>query len=180
MNTLDAIAKRKSIRKYKAEQIKDSALEEIIKAGKTAPNAGPFQITVIQNAKLLTKISETALTAMKNSGNDFLMSRAALPGYTPLYGAPTLLVLSAPQANPYSMANTSNAATNMTIAATDLGLGSCYMITPQLAFTADPSLAKEASIPEGFSVICAVAVGYSDGNAFSTERPDVDNVNYIK
>ncbi|AGL02587.1 nitroreductase family protein [Desulfoscipio gibsoniae] len=60
MNTLDAIAKRKSIRKYKAEQIKDSALEEIIKAGKTAPNAGPFQITVIQNAKLLAKITEIA------------------------------------------------------------------------------------------------------------------------
>lgn len=180
MHSLDAISKRKSIRKYKAEQIKDLALEVIIKAGRTAPNAGPFHITVIQNAKLLSVISETTLTAMKNSGNDFLMGRAALPGYTPLYGAPTLLVLSAPPENPNSIANTSNAATNITIAATALELGSCYMVTPRLAFTKEPFLAKEAGIPSGFAVMCAVVIGCPDGNAFSRERLDVDNVNYVK
>ncbi len=180
MNTLEAIAKRRSIRKYKAEQIKDSDLQKIIKAGQSAPNAGPFQISVIQNADLLTKISELSLTGMKNSGNDFLMERAALPGYNPTYGAPTLIVLSAPKENPYSSANTSTTAANMTIAATDLGLGSCYMVTPQLAFHQDPSLAKEADIPEGYSVMCCVLLGYADGNAFSTERAEMDNVNYVK
>lgn len=180
MDTLDAILKRKSVRKYKTEQIKDSTLELIIKAGKTAPNAGPFHISVIQNAKLLSEISEIALTAMKKSGNDFLMRRAALPGYTPIYGAPTLLVLSAPSENPNSTANTSTAAANITIAATALELGSCYMVTPRLAFINKPSLAEEAEIPSGYSVMCAVVIGFADGNAFSRERINVDNVNYVK
>lgn len=181
METLEAIAKRKSIRSYKPEQIADSELAKIIKAGKSAPQAGPFQITVIQNAELLTKITETALNAMKNSGDDFLMGRAALPGYSPVYGAPTLVVLSAPPKHPYSLANTSTAAANITIAATALELGSCYMVTPGLAFNADPGLGQQVGLPEGYSVMCCVALGYTDdGNAFSSKSPEVDNVNYIK
>ena len=39
MNTLEAIAKRKSTRSYKAEQISEQALEAIIKAGCAAPVA---------------------------------------------------------------------------------------------------------------------------------------------
>ena len=38
MNTLEAIAKRKSTRSYKAEQISEDALATIIKAGCSAPN----------------------------------------------------------------------------------------------------------------------------------------------
>ncbi len=181
MEALDAIANRKSIRSYKAEQITDTALAAIVKAAKSAPQAGPFHITVIQNGELLAKISATALAAMKNSGDKFLMSRAALPGYTPVYGAPTLVVLSAPSKNPYSLANTSNAATNITIAATALGLGSCYMVTPGLAFRADPDLASQVGLPEGFSVMCCVALGYTDeADAFSTRSAEADNMNYVK
>ena len=121
MNTLDAIARRRSIRKYKAEQIKDADLEQIIKAGKIAPNAGPFQISVIQNAELLNKISAVSVQAMKDSGIKMMVSRAEIPGFDPLYGAPTLVVLSGSAKNPYSLANIAAAGANMTIAATALG-----------------------------------------------------------
>ncbi|MDK2817243.1 MAG: hypothetical protein PWR22_1872 [Moorella sp. (in: firmicutes)] len=179
MDALEAIAKRKSVRDYKNDQIPDTAVAAIVAAGQNAPSAGPYHITVVQNKELLQHISNLALEAMKNSGNEFLMSRAALPGYEPLYGAPTLFLLSAPE-GPYSLATTSCAATSMTIAATALGLGSCYLITPKLAFAADKGLAARVGIPEGYEVMCAIAVGYKAGDKFAVDRIKEDNVNYVK
>lgn len=180
MNTLDAIAKRRSIRKYKSEQIEDANLEQVIKAGQIAPNAGPFHISVIQNAELLNKIAEVSVQAMKDSGIKMMMNRAAVPGFNPLYGAPTLVVLSASPKNPYSMANIAAAGANMTVAATDLGLGSCLMATPELGFKADAALAAAAGIPEGFSVILCATLGYIDDDVKIPARTETDNVNYIK
>jgi nitroreductase len=179
MDALEAIAKRKSVRDYKKDQISDEAVAAIIAAGQNAPSAGPYHITVVQNKELLQHISNLALEAMKNSGNEFLMSRAALPGYDPIYGAPTLFLLSAPQ-GPYSLATASCAATCMIIAATALGLGSCYLITPILAFKADKGLAARAGIPEGYEIMCAVVVGYKAGEKFAVERVKENTVNYVK
>ncbi len=180
MNTLDAIARRRSIRKYKAEQIKDADLEQIIKAGKIAPNAGPFQISVIQNAELLNKISAVSVQAMKDSGIKMMVSRAEIPGFDPLYGAPTLVVLSGSAKNPYSLANIAAAGANMTIAATALGLGSCLMATPELGFKADAALAALAGIPEGNAVILCVTLGYAAEDVKIPDRAETDNVNYVR
>jgi nitroreductase len=93
MDALQAISKRRSIRSYKNEQIPDSALEKILAAGSCAPVAGSFQMSVIQNPELLKKINDITKKAMLSSGIPFSVERASLPGYEPLYGAPTLIVL---------------------------------------------------------------------------------------
>jgi FMN reductase [NAD(P)H] len=181
METLEAIEKRKSVRAYKPEQISDEALSAIIKAGQSAPNAGPFQLTVIQSSGLLSKLSEEAKAGMLNSENDFFIKRASLPGYDPIYGAPTVIILSAPDDNPFSLANTSLSAENMIIAATALGLGTCYLVTPKMAFDGQNAkeLGTKAGIPEGYTFKCSVAVGYSGGDAFSTAKGKVNYVNYV-
>lgn len=180
MDTIDIILKRKSVRCYKDEQICNEDLEKIIASGNNAPNAGPFHISVIQNKDLLQKISDLALEGMKKSGSEFLMSRAALPGYAPIYGAPTLLILSSPKGDGAGDINTSCAAANMTIAATALGLGSCYVVTPGLAFNLDNSLYSEAGIPDGYDIRCSVILGYCAGDEFATEKAPKSNVNYVK
>jgi nitroreductase len=68
----------------------------------------------------------------------------------------------------------------MIIAATALGLGSCYLITPILAFKADKGLAARAGIPEGYEIMCAVVVGYKAGEKFAVERVKENTVNYVK
>jgi nitroreductase len=178
METLKALALRKSVRSYKNQPVEQQKLDGILKAGNHAPNAGPFLITVIQNPDYLREINDAALTGMKNSGNEFLMQRAALPGYQPLYGAPYLILLSAP-AEGYGMANTSCAATNMTIAAADLGLGSCYVITPTLALDGKNTLSRKLNLPEGFVPMCGVLLGYAGDEGFPAERPAADNITYI-
>ena len=96
MEMSEAILTRKSIRAYTDQPVADSALEKIIEAGRWAPNAGPFQISVVRNASLRQRINDATHDAMVNSDVEFLKQRAALPGYQPIYGAPVLILLSGP------------------------------------------------------------------------------------
>jgi FMN reductase [NAD(P)H] len=162
MDTGEAIRARKSIRAYEDRAVAADMVAKIVEAGQWAPNAGPFQITVITNSTLKQKINDRALNAMINSDNEFARQRAALPGYQPLYGAPVFILLSAPDA-PVAAANASLAAQNMLLEATGLGLGSCYLMSPTRVLNGDGNrdLADEAGVPKGYSVQCAVIVGYA-------------------
>ncbi len=180
MDAIEAILKRKSVRSYKKDQIADKALETIIEAGKSGPGGGKYHITVIQKADLIQKINDKAKEAMLNSGMEFSVKRASLPGYEPVYGAPTLILLSAGDQG--GVANISCSAENMLVAATALGLGSCYLMSIRGAFGADAGadLAKECGLPEGNMVLCGVIVGYQDGEAFKSPAPKIRTVNYVK
>ena len=183
MNISEAIAKRKSVRAYLDKPVLADDLEKIVEAGRWAPNAGPFQISVVRNAGLRQKINDRTLDAMVHSGNEFLQQRASLPGYQPIYGAPVLLLLSGPADAPHSMRNTALAAENMLLEATGLGLGSCYLVSPTLALNGENNrdLAQEAGIPDGYTLQCAVIVGYAAAeNKFSVgERTRRGSVNYV-
>jgi len=163
MTITEAIAQRKSLRAYLDRQIPADDLDKIIEAGRCAPNAGPFGISVIRRADLRKKVNDRTLDAMIHSGIEFLQQRAALPGYQPLYGAPMLILLSAPDNSPYGALNAALAAENMLLEATARGLGSCFLVSPTLALNGakNGDLAREAGIPEGYSLTCAVIVGYA-------------------
>lgn len=180
MNTLEAIGARKSTRSYHQKPVESDKIEQLIAAANNAPKAGVFHISVVENQDILKSVNDLALTAMKNSGNDFMVSRASLDGYQPLYGAPVLFLFSTPQGAPYGEANASCAATSLTIAATELELGSCYVVAPLLGIGAAPELGKQIGIPAGFAPVCGVIVGYSNGNAFGTPKAKTDNVNYCR
>ena len=184
MEVSDAIAKRKSVRAYEDRPVHADVLKKIVEAGQWDPNAGLFQISVIQNAGLRQRINNRALDAMIHSDNEFARQRASLPGYEPLYCAPLLILLSAPTDAPFSTANTALAAENMLLEATGLGLGSCYLMSPtrRLNGESNRDLAREAGVPEGYTVPCAVIVGYaSPENKFSLgERGKRGKINYIE
>lgn len=93
MNISEAIAKRKSVRAYLDKPVLIDNLKKIVEAGRWAPNAGPYQISVVRNAGLRQRINDRTHDAMVHSGNEFLQQRASLPGYQPLYGAPVLILL---------------------------------------------------------------------------------------
>lgn len=179
MDALEAIAQRKSTRSYLTRTVEADKVDALVAAANNAPKASAIMITVIENADVLGEIDEAALTAMRNSGNDFLMSRAAMQGYRPVYGAPLMLILSAPENVKFGLADVSCAAANVTIAATALGLGSCYAVTPVMGIGAS-GLTGKIGIPEGHEPLCAVLLGYADGDAFSRPRELVDNVNYCR
>jgi FMN reductase [NAD(P)H] len=183
MNISETILKRKSIRSYMDKPVPADDLEKIIEAGRWAPNAGPYQITVVRNSKLRIRINDRTHEAMIHSGIDFLQQRASLPGYQPLYGAPVLILLSAPDESPYGSVNAALAAQNMLLEATARGLGTCYLVSPSLALNGEKnaSLSAEAGIPEGYGFKCAVIIGYAavENKFTAVVRSIKGNVNYI-
>lgn len=183
MTVFKSILKRKSIRAYLDKPVSDSDLEKIIEAGRWAPNAGEFQISVIRDKALRQKINDRTLNAMIHSGIEFLQQRAALPGYQPLYGAPVLIMLSGPKDGPFSSVNTALAAENMLLAATELELGSCFLVSPTLALNGanNQELMFEAGITENYELQCAIIVGYaaSENKFTAGERTQKGIVNYI-
>jgi FMN reductase [NAD(P)H] len=183
MNISEAILNRKSIRAYASKPVSADDLEQIVDAGRWAPNAGPFQITVVRNAELLKKINDRTHNIMLNSSNDFLRERASLPGYQPLYGAPVVILLSGPDNTPFPVHNTVLAAENMLLMATGLGLGTCliFSITAALNGSKNLDFAREAGIPSGYSLQCAIALGHAAAeNKFSmNDRTRKGSVNYV-
>lgn len=178
MDTLKALELRKSVRGYQDRAVEQEKLERIAAAANQAPNAGPFQVTVVRDKEYLKQVNNAALAAMKSSGNDFLMSRANLPGYQPLYGAPVLVLVSTPDGL-YSLANAACAATAMTLAAVELGLGSCYVVTPTLALDGRNELSAKLSLPDGFKPICGVLLGYAGEDGCPAPREKTANINFV-
>lgn len=160
MNVSDTIAQRKSVRAYLAQPVSADDVEKVVEAGRWAPNAGPFHISVLRRPELKQRLNDTIREAMLASSIEFLRMRAGLPGYQPLYGAPVAILISGPASSPYTGVNCALAAENMILQATESGLASCLIVAPSLALGADAALAQEAGLPEDFVFQCGVLVGY--------------------
>jgi len=172
MDTFEAIAKRKSIRSYKQEQVPKETVDKIIEAGNKAPLAGQIAMRVITNKDILAKADQETFEAMQNSGVPFMVERSSIPGYRPLYSAPVLVIVAADPER--GMANAAGAAALMTVAATDLGIGSCYVAGPVRTFGGDAY--KEAlNLPEGMIPLAGVLLGVTDDpHLFERQRAAVD------
>jgi len=158
METLQAIAKRKSTRKYLPKQIPEKDLENILFAGCAAPVAGgdwdTVQIIVIQNRDLLARMSRAGASKLRKRNSD------------PFYGAPTLILIATQIYCPYpfhaGQANTACIGENMCIAATDLGLGSTYLTGFLPGFCEDESQVKEAGVADEFTPSAGILIGYPE------------------
>jgi nitroreductase len=198
MDAIGAIIKRKSVRAYEDRPVPGHVVEKIIEAGQWAPNAGQqiglrglqllpieyaFQISVSRNKGLRRKINDRVLETMNRVDNLFARQRASLPGYQPLFGAPVVMLLSEPDQGMSGAVNVALVAENMLIAATALGLESCYLGSPAHALTGDSNtdLTREAGVPEDYVVQCAIIFGYAaPENRFSLgERTKRGKVNYV-
>lgn len=159
MNTLEAIAKRKSTRSYKAEQIPEEALCAILRAGASAPVAmakyDSLHITVVQNEAVIGQINE--LTA------EMFAKKIGVKKNTD-FGAKTLIFVSTtPTMLPPEMefANVGIVVENMVIAATDLGIDSVILGGAPSIVAQDADLMKTLGIPEGYRPILGALFGYA-------------------
>ena len=178
METIKAIELRKSIRSYLDKDVDKATLDTLASYANKAPSSGPIHITIITDKELLRKIDDEAYDFMKNSGVEFMMQRVALEGYRPLYGAPALMLISS-QDPERGMPGVAAAATTVTIAATDMGLGSCYVGSPTRIVNKD-EYKSILNIPEGNTVLAGVLLGYTDDpHRFERERIVGDNVSFV-
>lgn len=134
MEFIDVVNKRKSVRDYLDNPVSRDDLDIIVSAGKCAPRTGDFQITVIEDKRVIKDINDIALDIMQSSDNNFMREHASIPSYQSVYGAPVLVMFSVPEENVFADLTVACAAENMILTATDLGLGTCFMVSPTLPF----------------------------------------------
>ncbi len=184
MNTLETIRVRKSVRTYLNRSVELGRILQIVEAGDMAPKTSQVFFNIVTQSEKIEKWSVVARQRMLTSGNAFLAQMAADPGYCPLFHAPLVIIMSVAKSdNPITksmgIANSACAAENMLLAATELGLGSCYLVAPMLAFE-DPEIRSMMQIREGLQPICAVALGYTeDTTPHAPRKAGTDNILFV-
>lgn len=177
MELFKTIKTRKSTRGYKAEQITNEELDKVLLAAYAAPvGNGLYEdvhLTVVQNSDLLNRIVKSTSEVTNN------------PDANPFYGAPTVVFVSCRLRDPAKVSSTyANAACiieNMHLAATDIGLGSVYLLGLIRAGAITDSLKKELGIPEDFKPASAITLGYPTEELIERHIPtDRISTNYIR
>lgn len=97
------------------------------------------------------------------------------PDMHPLYGAPTLILIStkapAPTRENLAFANTAIIAHNIVLEAVELGVGACHIWGAIGALTNNQALISEFELPEGFVPAYAVALGKTNEKYAIREIP---------
>ncbi|MGQ9744233.1 MAG: nitroreductase family protein [Candidatus Bathycorpusculaceae bacterium] len=184
--TIKVIKSRRSIRRFKPEQIPDSALQEILECAIYAPNARNQQkwhFTVVQNEDMTNKMERIMKENMMRSGVDFLMKRASDPNFSVFGNAPTVILITADKQafSNFVQLDCALAAENVLIAAESLGIGSHIMTSTEFLFKSKQGdiLKKELGIPDGYEHVCTIALGYKDETPTAKPR-DKSVINYVK
>lgn len=152
--TINTLLNRRSIRKYKPEQIKDEELNVVLEAGKYAPSAMNQQSSlfiVIQNKELREKISKMNAVVMGTNSD-------------PYYGAPTIILVLADKSKAAPIEDASLALGNMYNAAFSIGLGSCWIHRTKQMFESEQgkALLKEWGIEGDYIGVGSCTLGYPD------------------
>ena len=161
--TLNVLRNRRSIRKYKAEQISEQELNAILEAGTWAPSGmglQPSVMVVVQDAETLKMLS---------AANAEIQGR---PGTDPFYGAPTAVVVLADGEKPNWLKDGSLVMGNLMNAAHSLGLGSCWIHRAREMFDAPEGkeLLRKWGIPEQYRGIGNCILGYAEGKPVKKPR----------
>lgn len=167
MDIIDAILKRRSIRKYKNKNIPDEILREIIKSGMYAPssnNKRPWFFILIKEREILKKIA------------DFH------PYAKMLYSSPCAILvcgdINLQNIEGYLALDCAAATQNILLSAYGFGIGSCWIgIYPREArmdFIRDLLKLEDFLIP-----ISLVSLGYPDEEKHTPERFETDKFKII-
>lgn len=172
---MDIIKSRHSIRKYTDVQISREDLELILEAGNYAPNAGGGQRSMmvgIRNKELTTKIGIMNLAKFDRSklAGSYVSKEQPSTIDDPtiqngFYGAPSVVAIFGQNNFMFRIADAFCCAENMVLQATELGISSCIISRGEETFVSPEGqeLLKEWNVPENYSAICFVILGYIDG-----------------
>lgn len=154
--TLKTLCERRSIRKYRPEQVSREELEAILKAGTFAPTGRNSQspvMVVVQDPGLIAKLAKLNAEIW---GKDV----------DPFFGAPTdIIVFSDKRVHTY-LYNGSLVMGNLMNAAHSVGVGSCWVHRAKEMFETEfgRELMKKWGLDENYEGIGNCVIGYAAGD----------------
>ena len=164
MDCLQAIATRRSVRKFSDAVVTDAELEVLLRAAMAAPSAGNQQcrrFVVVRDAETRARLA------------------VATPYGTPMGRASLGIVILADTAAETFPGNWANdcaaAAENLLLAAHASGLGACWLgVHP--GDEREQAVAEIVGVPEGLRPYCMIAVGYPEAPGPEVDRYRAENV----
>jgi len=182
--TIKNILERRSIRAYEPKQVREEDIELILKCGlyaATGIGKQPWHFTVLQNRELMDRITAANREILLKSPKEAVKQWASQPDFDSWHGAPLAIIVSS-DGSQYATMDCANATQNMAVAAKSLGLGSCYMAAPCIAFrqSEHKELVESLGIPEGYTPLVALAVGYAAEDPKSPTPRKENSVNYVR
>lgn len=192
MSIIDIIKSRHSIRKYTDKQISREDLELILEAGNYAPNAGGGQrsmMVAVRNAELTAKIGRMNLAKFDRSSllGSYVSKEQPSCIDDPtmkngFYDAPAVIAIFCQNRFAFRVADAFCMAENMILQATELGISSCIISRGEETFASDEGqkLLREWQVPENYSAVCFVILGYIDGKQPQTKPRKSDRIRIIE
>ena len=158
----EKLLERRSVRKYKPEQVSDELLDAVLQAGLYAPTAKNNQKPVMvavrdkETRDLLSKINAEIMDVETD----------------PFYGAPCVIVVLADPDMPTWIDDGSLVLGNLMNAAHALGLGSCWINRARQTFDRPEgkALLEKWGLPERYRGVGNCILGYADEEPKAKER----------
>jgi nitroreductase len=174
---MDAIFHRRAVRRYSDRVVDADTVQQLLVAAAQAPSAmnlQPWAFAVFHGHALLRDYAERAKQHLVATYPTMfeLHSRSELyenPGYDVFHGADTLVVIYATAGRLNPNEDCCLAAENLMLAAHALGLGTCPIgfARPWLNL---PEIKRELGVPEEYTAVFPVVLGYPAGPTEPTPR----------
>ena len=169
MNVYKAITTRRTIRRFKQQDIDSAILERIVNAGRLAPSAAncqPVEFILVSQPELCKQVLATTAWAGRVTPR-----RTPQPGQEPT--AWVVVLLNSQRGSLEAKADAAAAIENMILTAVEKGIGSCW-----IGSIKREELAKILNIPEYCKIDSVVALGYPDESPVA-EDTDEDIAYYL-
>ena len=160
----EILKNRRSIRKYKPEQISEAELDAILEAGIYAPSGMNTQNTIlvaVRDKETRDQLSRMNAAVMGTKGD-------------PFYGAPCVVVVLVDPERYTWIEDGSLVMGNLMHAAYEMGIGSCWIHRAQQMFDSaeGKELLKKWGLPENLKGVGNCILGYPDEEPAPKPRRD--------
>lgn len=158
MDTLEAIRSRRSVRKYKSQTVPREYIEKIIDAARLAPSARniqPWCFVVITDYNMRSKIAD-------------------LTDYGKFIKEAAVCIAVLCEDTKYYLEDGCAATENILLAATALGLGSCWVAGDKKPYA--PKIVELIGAPKNYKLVSLIALGYPADDKPRPPKKDLESV----
>ncbi|MBQ3026072.1 MAG: nitroreductase [Alistipes sp.] len=178
---IDAIEARRSIRAYKDTPVEHEKLQLLAECGVKAPSAmnrQEWEVRIVENKEWIDNCTAAYLKAVEGTDKAKYM---LTPTFKNIFrNAPAVIFVAAPE-GVFAGENVGCLSQNIMLAATELGLGTCFLGSVQMMF-AEPAMAEYVAslgFSEGYRLRYALAVGYPD-EAPDAKPRDMTKIKFVE
>lgn len=166
MDFYEVLSKRVSTRKFTDQKISDEYIEKLIEAANKAPIAhGEYEkcrLSVITDKTFIEEISKEYQEKFEKKSD-------------PLFNAPLFIIFSSSKDISSKYEDAGCVLENISLAATNLNLGSCYIRGLVNNLSDDANYIRKLNLDEGYFPVSGIVIGHIEGELIAKDHNILTN-----